>query len=301
MNAHVKVPLAGYFKLVATKLDGSQRVLADWFPNLILDQGLNRMGTGIFMSCCQVGSGSTAPSNTNTALEAYVAGTNTIHASVDGTAASAPYYGYKRRTYRFGLGVAEGNLSEVGVGWTTTTGNLYSRSLIKDGGGSPTTITVLADEYLDVIYELRAYAPASDTNFDVVISGTTYTFTCRASRVTNSTYWAPRDLAVGYIDTGGTKSDENAYNGSIGAVTSTPSGTADAPTTLSNNAYSNTSLRQDMTVVFSLDEGNLAGGISALLMSTTIGSFQLGVSPVFDKTNVKILTLVYRVSWARHV
>ena len=301
MNAQMKVPLAGYFKLVATKLDGSQRVLADWFPNLILDQGLNRMGTGAFMSCCQVGSGSTAPGNTNTALESYVAGTNTIHATTDGTAASAPYYGYKRRTYRFGLGVAEGNLSEVGVAWTTTTGNLFSRSLIKDGGGSPTTITVLADEYLDVIYELRAYAPASDTNFDVVISGTTYTFTCRASRVTDSIYWSPRDLAVGFIDTGGTKSDERAFNGSIGAITATPSGTSDTPTTITNNTYSNNSLQRDMTVVFSLDEGNLAGGISAVLMSTTIGSFQLGVSPVFNKTSVKILTLVYRVSWARHV
>ena len=153
---------AGWFKIEATRPDGTRRVLADWFPNLILNGGLDRMGANPdYLSWCQVGSGSTAPVAAQTALVNRIAGTSTQQNNVSGAQASAPYYGWYRRTYRFAQGVAAGNLSEVGVGWATS-GSLFSRALILDGGGSPTTITVLSDEVLDVTYELRRY-PGTET------------------------------------------------------------------------------------------------------------------------------------------
>lgn len=295
------VTLAGKFKFEAVKADGTRRVLADWFDNLILNQGLNRIGTGTFFNACQVGTGSTPPANTDTALVALIAGTTTIQASTTGTAASAPYYGYALKTYRFAQGAAAGNLTEVGIGWATTGATLFSRALIKDGGGSPTTITVLSDEFLDVSYELRAYAPASDDVVNVVISGTGYDFTCRASLVTNATYWAPRDSAITYQNAGGVLAEHSCFNGAIGAVTAEPSGTSDAPDSVTKLSYSNNSYQADFEVFWDLNTGNLAGFISALTFASTIGTFQMGVSPDLEKTATKLLTLTYRVIWARHV
>lgn len=295
-----RVTLAGRLKFEAVRADGTRRTLADWFDNLVLDQGLNRIGTGAFMSACQVGTGSTAPANSDTALATYLAGTSTIQTTVTGTASSSPYYGYIQRTYRFGMGVAAGNLTEVGIGWTTTTGNLFSRALIKDGGGSPTTITVLSDEFLDISYELRSYAPTTDSVATVTISGTDYEFTARAANVTTASWWAPKDQAINYLNNSGVLSEEAAYNGTIGAVTALPSGTSARPTTVTKQSYSNNSYRCDFSVYWDLDDGNLASNISALVFGSSLGSFQLGVTPDIAKDATKLLTLVYRITWARH-
>lgn len=299
-HGSVKVTMAGRIKCEAVRPDGTRRVLADWFDNLILDQGLNRIGTGSFLDACQVGTGSTAPANSDTALVARVAGTTTIQASATGTASSSPYYGYTQRTYRFAQGAAAGNLTEVGIGWSTTGATLFSRALIKDGGGSPTTITVLSDEFLDVSYELRSYAPVGDSSVDVVISGTTYTFTIRASNVTTATYWAPRNQAISYQNDGGGLGAQSAYNGTIAAVTATPNGSSASPTSVNKLTYSNNSNQADFTVFWDLNAGNLSGGITALLFDSTLGGFQMGVSPALAKTGTKLLSLTYRVSWARH-
>jgi hypothetical protein len=67
MELKIRSKVAGYYKLEAVKLDKagnevSRRVVADWFPNLITNQGLNRMGANAdYLSNCQVGSGSDAP------------------------------------------------------------------------------------------------------------------------------------------------------------------------------------------------------------------------------------------------
>lgn len=295
-----KVTMAGKFKLEAVRPDGTRRVLADWFDNLIVDQGLNRIGTGTFMPYCHVGTGSTAPGNSDTALVAFVAATNTVQAETSGTASSSPYYGYRVRTYRFAQGAAAGNLTEVGIGWASTGAVLFSRALIKDGGGSPTTITVLSDEFLDVSYELRCYAPTSDSVVTVTISGTNYDFTCRAANVTNSLWWAPRDQAILDTNTSGSHVEQSAYNGSIGAVTALPSGTSDAPKTVTKQTYSNNSYRADFACFWDLNDGNLAGFISAMVFSSSLGSFQMGVTPDIEKDGTKLLTLTYRVTWARH-
>ncbi len=93
---------------------------------------------GDYMSTCMVGSGNAAPAETDTALQAR-ASTSNINVQSNNSNVS-PRYGWRRRTFRFAAGAAAGNLSEVGVGWTTTA--VFSRALILDGSGNPTTITV---------------------------------------------------------------------------------------------------------------------------------------------------------------
>ena len=154
----VRHDLAGFYKLVATNSKGQTRVVADWFCNLILDAGLNRLGTGGIIDRISVGSGNSTPTAGQTALDTLVATTTTaVGGGVNSYDSVGNTYAFSRSTYRFATGVATGNLTEVGAGWS---GGLFSRALIKDGGGVPTTVTILSDETLDVIYELRVYVPA---------------------------------------------------------------------------------------------------------------------------------------------
>src|SRR5690554_2149556 len=110
---HYKV--SGFYKLQVCRPDGSVRDSAE-FPNLVTDAGLNRMGANSdYLNWCQVGTGSTAPTVSDTALAARVAGSATASES-NGAQPSAPYYSWRIRTFTFAAGTATGNLAEVGVG-----------------------------------------------------------------------------------------------------------------------------------------------------------------------------------------
>lgn len=302
MEMQVGVGVAGHFTLEAVGRDGRRRKLAD-FANRILDGGLDRILTGGFMSYCRVGSGSTAVADSQTALVAQVAATNTVQASVTSVQSTAPYYGELRWTYRFASGVAAGNLTEVGVGWAATGGTLFSRALITDGAGDPTTVVVLADEYLDVTYRLRLYVPADAAFSFTTVQGTTHTGVARAANVLNTSFWASGNLpANGFsISNGGIY--PSLYPGALGSVTGVPSGTpAPIPSysEVALHAYVVGSYVRDATITWGLNYGNVAGSVQSMVVATTLGTWQFSFSPLIAKTASKILQLTVRVAVARH-
>lgn len=298
-----QMQIAGFFKIEAVNEEtGDRRVLADWFPNLILNQGLNRLGqsTPYAADYCQVGTGSTAPTVTDTQLQTLVASTGNVQSLSESYVAGPPPYQRAVRTYRFATGAAAGNLSEVGVGWGTSGATLFSRALIKDGSGNPTTITVLSTEALDISYELRNYPPTTDVTGSVTISGTSYSYTIRAANITSNTSWGARWAVDRGFGVSGTNSAAAAYNGSIGSTTSTPSGISSSASGYTPAAYSNNSYKKGGTITFGLNNGNLAGGIKSLLTGGEYSSlFQIEFTPTIDKTASKVLTLDFEVSWAR--
>lgn len=298
---------AGFFKIEAVRPDGRRRILADWFPNLIVNGGLDMMmaasaetGAGTFATACQVGTGNTAPATTQTALASYLAGTSTQQSSVTGFSAGSPYYGYARRVYRFAAGVAAGNLAEVGIARTTTTGNLLSRALILDGGGSPTTITVLGDEFLDVTYELRQYAPVDDVAFELTIGAVTHDVVARAARVTTSPWNGAMQGLNQPIGLGGSGAFSTQ---TLGAVTSNPAGTIygqDSGSYPTYGSYSAGTYYRDGVHSWGLNNGNAPGGIGSICSPSGRGQFQFSLDPVIAKDNTKVLTLTVRLSIARY-
>lgn len=299
-NDEIVVPhrLAGYYKIEAVREDGSRRLLADWFPNLITTNGLDLIGSGLgLFAVCVVGTGNTTPSNSDTALQTLVGQHSSIISSNQAAQASAPYYGQSTITFRFNAGVATGNLAEVGVGQSST--SLFSRALILDGGGSPTTITVLSSEALDVTYQLRNYSPASDVTGSITVQGVTYNYTVRAA-LANSTIWAPSSNSRGGIGS------VTAFNGVIGAVTAvSPSGSSSAFDGIANASYSSGSFQRDAACTCGLTAGNLAGGITALQVlfdpqsATHLGGIQIGLDAAIPKDATKVLSMSFRHSWAR--
>lgn len=293
------IGLAGKYKMEAVNVDtGERRLLADWFENLILDQGLNLIGTTGIMSKCLAGSGSTPPVNTNSSLQSLIGTTTTQTSTTTGNHIETDNsgYGWCRRVYRFSPGDATGNISEVGVGSSASI--LFSRSLVKDLDGNPTTITVLSNEYLDVTYELRNYWPTADQTFNLTINGVVTAVVLRTA-VNGGDAWKCffNDSGAAW---GGGFGSCRAYDGAIGDMTQSPSGTSDGSASRTDNTYSNNSLTWTGSTTFGIDNANFSGGtIHSILWSNLMGIFQASFTPPIPKNNTQTLTLALGVAWAR--
>lgn len=294
------------------------------FDNLITNQGLNRVGTSEFGTHVFVGTGTATPAVTDTQLGTYLNYTGSFAPSLSWNPAilrggSPDYWVQGAGTWRFNAGTATGTLTEVGIGWFvggTAAANhrVSSRALIVDSGGSPISITVLADEYLDVTYSLRYYPyVGSDVVQTVVISGVNYTFTTRALGVVTSTYCS---INAAYPIN---------WTGNTGVMTGTAAGTppaldaitatnmlnpgAAASLSTAKNTYVDSSLVISATFSAGLTAANLAYGIRGMITRTTDPSnfsasfinsaFQSIISPAIPKDNTKILQFGASVSWSR--
>lgn len=209
---NINFGLAGLYQLEKLKVDadgndlpGTRQVLLPWFANLITDIGMNLLGSANSaqdnLAYCRIGVGNANPAYTDTALVSQTGYTNTVGSggasglSVDGT------YIYRRVSNRFAAGTISGvNLAEVGMSYAGTGNNLFSRSLLKDISGNPTTITLLPDEVLDVIYELRQYLPPQDIVVNTIIDGAPATVTIRrATQTQQVNNWAAYVLSLIHI------------------------------------------------------------------------------------------------------
>ena len=301
MNFTQNFQLAGRFKLQRIKADTGEVVQTLEFKNLITDIGLNKLGDGPVTTYTYVSSNSTPPSVLDTSLAGFVASTATQQSLVTNPNNSSPYWTEATIVRRFGAGVAAGNLTKVGLGWTANSvGSLWSSALIVDGLGKPTVLTVLPDEFLDVSYTLRYYPPTTDSTFSVTISGVSYTFTARAANISSRIINLNERMRI--------NSYVQVYGGpaALGAVTSTITGStaSDSPGAMTALAYVNNSLQAKGTVTVGLNAGNVAGGITALYVGAS-SSFmscatQMLVSPAIPKDGTKSLSLTFAVSWSRY-
>jgi len=194
MNFNTECGVGAVLKLIVRKVDTDEVVReTPEFRNIVLTTGLARMAVNTWIDRCCVGTGNSTPVASQVALDNFLASTTTKASGADDTGGiqvtEAPFYWFGRRTWRFANGVATGNISEVGLGWGDS--NLWNRALIKDVNGNPTTITVLADEYLDVISEVRVYPKESTGAFNVVDKSGTV--------ISNHTYIARPIFRLYYI------------------------------------------------------------------------------------------------------
>jgi hypothetical protein len=303
--------IQGWYRLEAftpdengEEIPDTRRLLADWFPNLITDFGLNAIGTTTSShNFARVGTGNTAPTVLDTALVAQVASTSTNQSTVNTAQTIAPFYIEQVVTKRFALGAAAGNLAEVGMGSAASGANLWSRALIVDGSNNPTTITILPSEILDVTYKIRIIPPTGDVLGNITLASIVYSYTLRASQVTsaNITGWEGFTSSGTDVAALTLTGFSAAFSGAIGPITSNPSGTAFVITSANSDAYSNNSLQRDGNFNWGLNEGNVPGGIRSVAVAFGCCRYQIEFSPVIPKDVNKTLTLKVRHQWARAV
>ncbi|WP_396615439.1 hypothetical protein ACHZ97_14270 [Lysobacter soli] len=272
------------------------------FPNLITNLGLDRFGNFAcdnLYTAFHVGTGTAIPQVTDTALQSYLAGMGssqfTRSRSVSG---SAPYKGMATISTTFAVGAVVGNLTEIGMSRVAAnTSELWSRALILDAEGNPTTFPVLADEQLVVTYVLECVVPTADAVASVNIAGVGAVDTItRAHNATNAV-WAPV-VGNGFANVGFTQSNAaGAYTGDITDVTGTPSGFLGSSDSSSNAAYGSGNLYRDGAVVFG--PGSFNNSLRSCVFFGAMGAFQTQYDPVIPKNNLQTLTLNFRFAWAR--
>lgn len=273
---------------------------------------------------CVVGTGNATPLETNTTLASYLAQTTTIQTTAwTKNWTVSPRYTKLSRTYRFGQGVAAGNVAEVGITLASSGINgstpIISRALVVDGGGTPTTITVLADEFLDVVWECTWYVPEDVTgSFNMTIDGvvTAFTYTVRAVDM-NTARWGAgaTNTFIGanypiYSPLSGNFSN-GFHSCAVPQTTLAPYDSGGLTHSASNRvinvtsaAYVANSKQREHTLYFGLNEANIA--IQSVYVSmggsqssgVALGAFQLLFSPAVNKVATKLFEIKIVMSLA---
>lgn len=297
---HKKIKVTGEFDIKVGRNLDRPRVSLSGLRNMVLDRGINQFFTVQFRDTtayCHVGTGSTPPTAADTTLQSPVANvfrTGPVVAAFDPLDSARVI---TTQTYVFGTGVAAGVLSEIGLGLSN--GNLATRALFVDENDDPVTVTVLADEQLQVTYRIIFVV---DTDDAVLVENTgptptDYTVTIRPSEIgtTLGITDPPAANAVQSVTV-------HAYTGGssgLGATTAIPAGTQqEFGSTLSNSAYTNGNFYRDSTITVPLAAVNGAA-IGALAFIGPWFRWQVGISPRITKNNTQTISLTVRQHLAR--
>lgn len=312
-----KIGIGNFYRLEAFNVeDGRTRWLTDWFHNNITDQGLNLCATNTDRyKACQIGSGNTPPSNADTGLQTFVAGTvSSTWISITNQSSTIPYYVETYLRYNFTTGAVVGNMSEVMIGTAASGGSCFSRELIRDSGGNPTTITVASNEALRVHYKIRHYPPISDVAgvASIYLNGTptNHATTRRASDIDSQTSWSPTqstDTPAQLIGSSPSPSVNYLYTGGLGSITAQPSGTSGNSNSHADDSYSQGSFSRTYRTTWSTTLANQTNQCVAFYLSTRLGGaraagfIQVLMEPSIVKTNLDTLTLEFITNWGRYV
>jgi hypothetical protein len=285
------------------------------FKNLIVNGGLDLLGSNstslssTFLNYIAVGTGSTAPANTDAGLVSETGvRTNSNGGFADVTGfGPANAYAFLQHTRLFTEAQSNGNLTELGFFTASTSGTMWMRQLFKDGTGTPTTVVKTASDQLKIIYEMRIYPPSADVVNTITISGTLYTYTHRAANIGASPWsFASMFQASKNLFAWSSSEFDDAYEtATLGTTAGAPSGTNATADSLSFSTYSAGNYYRDKTSKWEPATGNFGTGIGATTVNifntgARVPMFQTSWSPKFTKDNTKRLTLVTRLSWARH-
>jgi len=268
-------------------------------PNIITNYGLNAIGRGnadLRYFC--LGRGNTPSRPEMTSLERYAAGSHeTSSETISSNISIKPYWVRREFYYRFPEGSLQGDFSEIGIGGRDAAqngSNVFSRALIRDLNGDPTTITVLPDEWLDVHYFLTYYLPSEDVVGSFVLNGNTHFYTVRPAELDNQgTRWTPSNRPNSAVNRA------FIYEGYIRTERETPLPPSEE-VNVSNDKYVQDSFSRTASVRVSPGKGNFANGIAGLVFRTGMNSsYQIGFEPPIQKEDTQSLELIVKHSWGR--
>lgn len=297
------VSLEGFYTLTVRKVsDDSIARSVGPFKNVITDIGLERLGSGGPISFAYVGTGTAAGATTDTQMGAYLRNSSAVQSNVQTNAGASPYWVQRSITYRFSPAGVNQNITEVGVGWiSNSVAGLWSRARTVDGSNNPVTVTVLADEYLDVTYTLRFYPQITDSSYSVSINSVSYSFTSRSANINSAAIVLGADMRA-------TFSGLQAYGGpaTLGPLTGSITGFVGSATMHAGTiqAYVPASQTASTISLSTISQGNVSGGITAMLANPSGFIFagcptQIVVSPAIPKDATKSLSLTFSWTWDR--
>jgi len=295
------------------------------FPNLLTDTGMDwvggQAGISTLFAYLGVGTDNTTPNTGDTTLGAEVSRTNSDggftseqtsgYVTGSGGPLDSPYY-YQRRVRLFTEAQGNGNLTELGWFNQSSGGTMGVRSLFKDSGGSPITVTKTSSDQLKVTYEWRMYPPVTVTTGSIALSktATSHSYTASALDIDNDNYWGITDgmtvdmlllyRAYAVASASQVISPTGSESNFLGGSSFIP---ADDNTVQS---YSAGTFYLDLESTWNAATANFgSGGIPGFGLATADSSnrrqWQVYVSESIKKTNLDQLKLNWRITWDRAV
>lgn len=320
----MNIGFAGEFKCVVKDKNGNIKQVLDWQKNLILDGLLNYFGTTenfTAMDNCVIGSGNSSPSATQTQLDSIIrnqTARSEISRTSDYDAVRDGNFYKCSVTKKFTFeNIGAFNISELGLCWDYSSNSDYklgTRALIKNTLGEPTTISLLADETLEVFYKLYQVWDIRDTvgvinqiDGDGVVVA--YNYIARLSKVgVDNAYNSKAFIGNSFrvisppypIVTPGISSND------IGAITGSPSSyihEASNSWSPTYSTYVTGSFKRVATWDLGLSEAN--GNIRSVTLGSSMGMWQFRYGKVSDdtpivKNNTQKLSLAFEFSWGRY-
>jgi len=289
--------LKGTYKI--TKGRGNKASSSIEVPNIITNYGLNAIGQGradLRYFC--LGRGNTPSKPEMTSLENYITGSQEASSErIYSNISIKPYWVRREFYYRFPEGSLEGDFSEIGIGGQDAAqngSNVFSRALIRDLNGNPTTITVLPDEWLDVHYFLTYYLPSEDVVGSFVLNGKTHFYTVRPAELdSQGTRWTPSNRPNSAVNRA------FIYEGDIRTERESPLPPSEE-VHVSNDTYVQDSFAKTATIKVFPGKGNFDNGIKGILFRTGMSSaYQIGFDPPIKKTDIQTITFKVKHSWGR--
>lgn len=307
MNINATVKVGALFKLVCHKGDPNKPTKqTDWFHNLVLDSGLNRLSVGRADLQLNIGTGNSTPVVTQTNLDAYLASTTSVQTQTSGrnmTNPSVPYW-WGQRTFRFNPGVGTGNIAELGLAWANNA--CFNRALVKDISGNPTVIQKLADEYLDVLVEVRVYPQVNISGSfnlrdktDAIVSTHTYTGKALLNADPGGT-WALGQVAFNTVSNG-----MRISNAAMPTDLTTNVGNEVFFGSTTNTTYPTTKSAKGEVVLALASANNTHLSFSACFAGIVTGTsavigYKWQISPAITKLNTWELRHNFTISWDRY-
>jgi hypothetical protein len=310
-----QVRIGGMVRAIRIGPDGKERWRSPWSKNLWTDPGLNWWFglTLTEVAYGEVGTGSAAPTPADTALQVRVAqstgvGSFQTNDLVD-PGGGLPFYGFETRRYTFNpVGVSH-NLAEFGIRFTNAgTGVLGVRSLFRDAGGAPTTVTWVAGETLLVDHQIRYYGSPADL---------TGQLTMGTSNVVHNLLLRPASVlgVRGFINNNPINNFQfnppisvqyhsiTPYTDvtNLGAYTASITGNGLVTGTETILAYTPGSFFREMQSVWGPTQANTVNGIQAFLATASPGNHKVQFTPAIMKTSLDTLTMVFSSPvWSRY-
>lgn len=312
----MQVGLYGEVQVIVKRADGTVRLDTGFFPNIITNLGLDAIGNNSYLfQYCAVGSGNSVPQHTNTRLDNYlVVGREFTSASKYDydPERDTEYYKCSRTVgYRF-TGLDNQNISEVGLVSSHYADEhlAYTRTLIKNSEGEPTTITVLQGEILELQYRLWQVFSVKDKDMVVnaEIDGVVTPFNVKI-----------RLAGVGGTNIGGSWGYHTAVGagiayqannalkfgtGELGEITGEISdGWPEHRIGMDWGAYQPSTYKRKFYV--NTDITQVVRSIRSFLFYTGLGAYQVrfgtvdGDEPI-NKTNQDTLQFGFEMSWGRY-
>lgn len=302
MNSKVQ----GQFQLFTLK-DGKADPITHVMSNLLVDGFLAWLDSAASVthgvtsttvnSRCSVGTGSTPPAFTNTALESQIGFANT-RVIVNNTATyitetdEVEFVNSTRFT--FNQGAIVGNISELGIfyGNLSTSTDLQARSLIKDLEGNPTTKTITADDQLVVNYDLISRVPRT-VLFNFTADSVDYSLTGKLCGVGQVDRMNATNYALGALHSPVNTSRICPDSYTFPAFTSTTFGAGSNTFSVTAIAPVNVASGKKSKLRVPLAAGNFSGGFTGLSIIhqgsssplATGPQWQFQISPKLPKTN----------------